>query len=179
MCVVNIYQTRAISTTRTIFRLNTNQSHTYEDFLVRHLFFYLFLMVSLYLFKTKRGPEKDIKENLIVFIWTYQQTKLIAHTSFGAWRVVSTYLRLNSPWCGDSRLLVIPYSRSRVSDYNPFFILFWRLPKIRIFGSLCPKICCTSIAHNIKVMMTCLLPYYRNRRSSLTRYYASFNKRSL
>jgi len=28
---VNINQSRAISTTRTVFRLNTNQSHAYED----------------------------------------------------------------------------------------------------------------------------------------------------
>jgi hypothetical protein len=28
---VNIDQSRAISTTRTVFRLNTNQSHAYED----------------------------------------------------------------------------------------------------------------------------------------------------
>lgn len=31
--IFNIYYSRAISTTRTIFRLNTNQSHSYEDHL--------------------------------------------------------------------------------------------------------------------------------------------------
>lgn len=46
------------------------------------------------------------------------RAKLIAHTPFGAWRVVSTRLRFNSPWCGNSRLLVIPFSCSQVSDYN-------------------------------------------------------------
>jgi len=29
--IVNINQSRAISTTRTVFRLNTNRSHAYED----------------------------------------------------------------------------------------------------------------------------------------------------
>jgi len=29
--IVNFNQSRAISTTRTVFRLNTNQSHAYED----------------------------------------------------------------------------------------------------------------------------------------------------
>jgi hypothetical protein len=29
---VNFYLSRAISTTRTVFRLNTNQSHAYEDY---------------------------------------------------------------------------------------------------------------------------------------------------
>jgi len=52
-----------------------------------------------------------------------QKTKLIAHTPFGAWRVVSTYLRYDPPWCSYSRLLVIPYSCSRVPDYNPFYNL--------------------------------------------------------
>jgi len=92
-----------------------------------------------------------------------QITKLIAHTPFSAWRVVSTYLRLNPPWCGDSRLLVIPFSCSRISGYNPFYIQFWRLAQIRIFASLCKGICGTSIAHNIKVMMTCLSPCYHIR----------------
>jgi hypothetical protein len=32
-CIFNFNQSRAISTTRTIFRLNTNQSHAYEDLL--------------------------------------------------------------------------------------------------------------------------------------------------
>ena len=30
-CIVKFNQSRAISTTRTVFRLNTNQSHAYED----------------------------------------------------------------------------------------------------------------------------------------------------
>jgi hypothetical protein len=35
-----------------------------------------------------------------------------------------------------------------------------RLAKICIFASLCLGICGTSIAHNIKAMMTCLDPFY-------------------
>jgi len=34
-------------------------------------------------------------------------------------RVISTNLRLYSPCHGDSRLLAISYSCSRISDYNP------------------------------------------------------------
>ena len=44
-----------------------------------------------------------------------------------------------------------------------FIILFWRLAQIHILASHCKGICGTSIAHNIKVMMTCLGPYYHNR----------------
>jgi len=41
-----------------------------------------------------------------------------------------------------------------------FLSYFLRLAKIRIFASLCLGICGTSLAHNIKAMMTCLSPYY-------------------
>ena len=43
-----------------------------------------------------------------------------------------------------------------------FYILsyFMRLAQTRIFASLCLGICGTSIAHNIKAMMTCLSPCY-------------------
>ncbi len=91
-------QSRAISTTRTVFRLNTNQSHAYENTPIITWEIHLELFIE--------GP------NLL-------------HTPFfGAWRVVSTPLRLNSPWRYYSRLLVIPYSSSRISDYNSYFILF-------------------------------------------------------
>lgn len=67
-----------------------------------------------------------------------------------------------SPCHGDSRLLAISYSCSRITDYNPYPILsyFIRLAKTFIFASFCLGICGTSIAHNIKAMMTCLNPYY-------------------
>jgi len=88
-----------------------------------------------------------------LYTWLYilirKLIKLIAHTPFSAWRVVSTYLRLNPPWCGDSRLLVIPYSCSRVTDYNPYYIQFWGLAPFRNFASLCKGVCGTSIAHSI------------------------------
>ncbi len=87
-------------------------------------------------------------------------TKLIAHTPFSAWRVVSTYLRLNPPWCTYSRLLVIPYSCSRITDYNPFLSYFEGLAKIHIFASLCIGICGTSIAHNkFRPWWLVLIPY--------------------
>jgi len=88
--------------------------------------------------------------------------KLIAYTSFSAWRVVSTQLRLDSPWRGDSRLLVIPYSCSRVSDYNSRIVIsnFMGLAPFYNIASLCKGICGTSIAHVIKAMMTCLSPFY-------------------
>ena len=58
-CIVNINYSRASSPTRTVFRLNTNQSHAYED-------------VS-----AKRSKP---------FYLDYQlaATKLIAHTPFSA-----------------------------------------------------------------------------------------------
>ena len=89
-------------------------------------------------------------------------TKLTAHTPFSAWRVVSTHLMLNSPWRGDSRLLVIPYSCSRISDYNPQIVTsnFRGLAPFYNIASLCRGICGTSIAHVIKAMMTCLSPRY-------------------
>jgi len=34
--IVNINKSRAISTTRTVFRLNTNQNHAYEDYLLKY-----------------------------------------------------------------------------------------------------------------------------------------------
>jgi len=34
--IVNINKSRAISTTRTVFRLNTNQNHAYEDYLLMY-----------------------------------------------------------------------------------------------------------------------------------------------
>ena len=42
-----------------------------------------------------------------------------------------------------------------------FLSYFLRLAKIRIFASLCLGICGTSLAHNIKAMMTCLSPCYQ------------------
>ena len=92
-------QSRAISTTRTVFRLNTNQSHAYEN------------------------PRNKNLGNTPKII--YGGPNLLHTPFFGAWRVVSTHLRLNSPWRDDSRLLVIPYSSSRISDYNSYFILFY------------------------------------------------------
>ena len=76
--------------------------------------------------------------------------------------MVSTNPSQYSPCHGDSRLLAISYSYSRITDYNPYLILsyFVRLAKIRIFASLCLGICGTSIAHNIKAMMICLSPLY-------------------
>ena len=40
---------------------------------------------------------------------------------------------------------------------------FVRLAKIHIFASLCLGICVTSIAHNIKAMMTCLCPLFLSK----------------
>lgn len=97
---------------------------------------------------------------IYLYILIYTKTKLIAHTPFSAWRVVSALLRLDSPWRGDSRLLVIPYSCSRVTDYNPYYILFWGLAPFYNIASLCKGMCGTSIAHNIMAMMTCLSPSY-------------------
>ena len=95
------YQSRATSTTRTVFRLNTNQSHAYGEF------HYKGLNTNNY--------------RLIIKEQTYCD-----ETPFSMWRVVSTNPRFYSPWHGDSRLLVITYSYSRISGYNPcsFFILF-------------------------------------------------------
>ena len=64
---------------------------------------------------------------------------------------ISNFVRLDSPWHSDSRLLAITYSRSRVTDYNRYLGLsyFLRLAKIHIFASLCLGICSTSLAHNI------------------------------
>ena len=42
-----------------------------------------------------------------------------------------------------------------------FLSYFLRLAKIRIFASLCLGICGTSLAHNIKAMMTCPSPCYQ------------------
>jgi hypothetical protein len=36
-----IYYSRATSTTRTVFRLNTSQSHAYEDYHLQHLNIYV------------------------------------------------------------------------------------------------------------------------------------------
>lgn len=41
-----------------------------------------------------------------------------------------------------------------------FYPILLRFAKIRIFASLCLGKCGTSIAHNIKAMMTCLDPFY-------------------
>ena len=78
-----------------------------------------------------------------------QYSKLIAHTPFSMWRVVSTNPKLDSPCHGDPRLLAISYSCSRVSDYNPYLILsyFGRLAKIHILASLC--FMADQIYHNI------------------------------
>jgi len=48
---------------------------------------------------------------------------------FSMWRVVSTNPRLYSPCHCDTRLLVITYSYSRISDYNPYliYILFFEI----------------------------------------------------
>ena len=63
-------------------------------------------------------------ENTTFYVkWIEHATKLIAHIPFSAWRVVSTHLRLYSPWHADSRLLVIPYSCSRVTDYNSRIVM--------------------------------------------------------
>ena len=94
----NDNKSRAISITRTIFRLNTNWGHAYENC-------------------------NMTKIQIIKYNKHQHTTKLIAHTPFSAWRVVSTHLRLNSPWRDDSRLLVIPYSCSRVSDYNSRIVM--------------------------------------------------------
>ena len=65
------------------------------------------------------------------FTFTYlkQKSKLIAPTLFSMRRVVSTNPRIYSPCHGDSRLLAISYSCSRISGYNPFFnyILFFEV----------------------------------------------------
>ena len=97
-CVFKDNKPRAISITRTIFRLNTNWDHAYENYKLNNI-------------------------HLIRYNKHQVATKLIAHTPFSAWRVVSTHLRLNSPWRDDSRLLVIPYSCSRVSDYNSRIVM--------------------------------------------------------
>ena len=65
--------------------------------------------------RTSTSPITSLEPNKI---------KLIAFTLFSAWRVVSTLLIGNPPCHGDTRLLVIPFSCSRISDYNPCCILF-------------------------------------------------------
>lgn len=103
-------------------------------------------------------------KSYVIYSFLIQNSKLIAHTPFSMWRVVSTNPKLYSPCHGDPRLLAISYSYSRVSDYNPYLILsyFGRLAKIHILASLCLGTCGTSIAHNIKAMRTCLDPFYHN-----------------
>ena len=69
------------------------------------------------------------KEILNKIIYKYikvntKNSKLIAYTFFDAWRVVSTHLRCISPWRNVSRLLVIPFSYSQISDYNPKYLIF-------------------------------------------------------
>jgi len=136
MSIVNINLSRASSPTRTLFRLNTNQGHAYENCVLNNI-----------------SP--------ITYTKMFNcKIKLIAHTPFSAWRVVSTWLRVNSPCCDYTRLLVIPNSCSRISDYNPIYILFWGLAQVHTFASLCRGTCSTSIAHSVKVMMTCISPYY-------------------
>ena len=65
-------------------------------------------------------------------------------------------------WCCYSRFLVIPYSCSRISDYNSQIVIsnFVGLAPFYNIASLCRGICGTSIAHAIKAMMTCLGPCY-------------------
>jgi hypothetical protein len=108
----------------------------------------------------RKNPIKTSKS--FTFTYLKQKSKLIAPTPFSMRRVVSTSPRSYSPCHGDSRLLAITYSCSRISGYNPypFFSYFLRLAKIRIFASLWLGLCGTSIAHNIEAMMTCLCPFY-------------------
>lgn len=83
-------------------------------------------------------------------------------------RVISTNSIFDSPCHGDSRLLAISYSCSRITDYNPFPFLsyFVRLAKTHVLTSLCLGLRGTSIAHNIKAMMTCLDPSYYTKSPS-------------
>jgi hypothetical protein len=100
--------------------------------------------------------------NLIHLLTNNRKANLLHKTPFSMRRVVSTNPKFNSPCHGDSRLLAITYSNSRVSDYYSFLIVsyFIWFAKFHNFASFCLGICGTSKAHNIKAMMTCLSPYY-------------------
>ena len=78
------------------------------------------LYFDLTLIRTTHRKNPTITSKTLIFTYLYQKSKLIAPILFSMRRVISTNPKLYSPCHGDSRLLAISYSCSRVSDYNPY-----------------------------------------------------------